>query len=158
MSLPDDFVHRLSRNFSTWQTHLVTHPQSFIGNIEVISSISFFWEDDYIEKLENNQCKCLWCNVKFQGIHATRALAHLIEAIRMHIKRCIVSDYQDYLSRYKELQQIKVNKKWLLPYHTWLVPAQDVHFFCTHSHLSAPQNCASISQPIFSLFSHLKTH
>ena len=33
-----------------------------------------------------------------------------------------------------------------------LVPAQDVHFFYTRSHKSALQNCALISQPIFSLF------
>ena len=37
-----------------------------------------------------------------------------------------------------------------------LVPAQDIHFFYTRSHLSALQNCALISQPIFSLLPHLK--
>ena len=38
-----------------------------------------------------------------------------------------------------------------------LVPAQDVPFFYTRSHLSALQSCAFIFQPIFSLFSHLNS-
>ena len=37
-----------------------------------------------------------------------------------------------------------------------LVPAQDVHFFYTRSHLSTLQNCALILSKNFSLFSHLK--
>ena len=41
-------------------------------------------------------------------------------------------------------------------YQFGLVPAQDVHFFYTRSHLSALQDCALIFQAIFSLFSHLK--
>ena len=36
------------------------------------------------------------------------------------------------------------------------VPAQDVHFFYTYSHLSALQNCALIFSTNFSLFLHLK--
>ena len=70
-------------------------------NIEVLSSISYIWEDDRIEKLENNQWKCLWCIVKFQCTNATKALAHVIGEKNMHIKRCRASIDQDYLSRYK---------------------------------------------------------
>ena len=84
------------------------------GNIEVLSSISYIWEDDRIEKLKNNQWKCLWCNVKFQGINATKALSHVIGTKYMHIKRCTYSVYQAYLSRYKELKQLKSSKKVLL--------------------------------------------
>ena len=84
------------------------------GNISVLSSISSNWEDEYIEKLEDNRWKCLWCDVKFKGINVTKALAHVIGTKSMHIKRCTDSIYQAYLSRYKELQQIKYAKKGLL--------------------------------------------
>ena len=35
--------------------HLFSRGPSHLGNMEVLSSISFIWEDDCIEKLENNQ-------------------------------------------------------------------------------------------------------
>ena len=69
-------------------------------NIEVLCSTSSLWEYDHIDKLENNQWKCLWCNVKFQGINATKALARVIGTKYMHIKRCIASIDQAYLSIY----------------------------------------------------------
>ena len=47
-------------------------------NIAFLSSISSIWEDDHIEKLEDNQWKCLWCDVKCQGINATKSLDHVI--------------------------------------------------------------------------------
>ena len=74
------------------------------GNIAVLSSIKSIWEDEHIEKLEDNQCKCLWCDVTFQVINATKALAHVIGTKSMHINRCTDSIDQAYLSRYKELQ------------------------------------------------------
>ena len=67
------------------------------GNIAVLSSISSIWEDEHIEKLENNQWKCLWHDVKFQGISEKKALAHVIGTKCMHIKRCTASINQDYL-------------------------------------------------------------
>ena len=48
------------------------------GNIVVITSIKSIREDDYIEKLEDNQWKFLWCDVTVQGINAKKALAHVI--------------------------------------------------------------------------------
>ena len=83
-------------------------------NIVVLSSISSIWEDKHTEKLEDNQWKCLWWDVKFQGINSTKALARVIGTKIMHIKRCTASIYQDYLSRYKELQKVKASKKGLL--------------------------------------------
>ena len=83
----------------------------YSGNIEFISSISSIWEGYHIEKLDNNQWKGLWCNVKFQGINATKYLAHVIGNKFMHIKRYRSSIDKSYLSRYKELQQIKSAKK-----------------------------------------------
>ena len=80
----------------------------------VLSSISSIWVDDHIEKLENNKWKCLWCDVKFQGINATEALARDIGTKHIHIKICTASIDKAYLSRYKELQKIKSAKKGLL--------------------------------------------
>ena len=84
------------------------------GNIEVLSSISSIWEDDRIEKLGNNHWKCLWCNVKFQGINTTEALSPVIGTKCMHINKCITSIDQAYLSKYKELQKTKAANKGLL--------------------------------------------
>ena len=74
------------------------------GNIAVLSYISSIWEDKNIEKLKDNQWECLWCNVKFQGINSTKALAHVIGTKSMNIKICTASIDKAYLSRYKELQ------------------------------------------------------
>ena len=93
---------------------LFSRKPSNSGNIAVLSSISSIWEDEHIEKLEDNQWKCLWCYVKFQGINATKSLAHVNGTKSMHIKRCTASIDQYHLSRYKELQQIKAAKKGFL--------------------------------------------
>ena len=73
--------------------------------------MSSIWEDKHIENVEDNQWKCLWYDIKFQGINEKKALAHVIRTKSMHIKICTASTDQDYLSRYKELQQIKAAKK-----------------------------------------------
>ena len=83
-------------------------------NIVVLTSIKSIWDDEHIEKLEDNKWKCLWCDFTFQGLNATKALAHVIGIKSMHIKRCTASIDKAHLSRYKELQQIKVAKKGLL--------------------------------------------
>ena len=82
--------------------------------IAVLTSIKSIWDDDQIEKLEDNHWNCLWCDVTFQGINATKDIAHVIGTKSMHIKRCTASIYQAHISRYKELQQIKAAKKGLL--------------------------------------------
>ena len=66
--------------------HLFSWKQSHIGNIEVLSYISYIWEYELIERLENNQWKCLWCNIIFQGINATKALDNAIRTTFMHIQ------------------------------------------------------------------------
>ena len=87
-------------------------------NIAVLTSIKSIWDDDHIENLEDNQCKCLWCDFTFRGINTTKALAHVIGTKCMHIKRCTASIDQAHISRYKELQQIKAAKKGLLNYYS----------------------------------------
>ena len=104
------------------------------GNIAVLISIKSIWEDKHIEKLEDNEWKFLWCDVTFQGINATKALAHVIGTKSVHIKRCTASNDQAYLSRYKELHKIKAAKKGLLnnysqkmislPYHAYRISHQ----------------------------------
>ena len=128
MSLPDNFFRHLSSNFSDMvdpsgnspsRYYLIFIPKpSKSGNIEVLSSISSIWEDDHIEKPENNQWKCLWCDVKFQVINATKDLFHVIGTKCMHINRFTASIDKSYLSRYKELQKIKAAKKGLLNYYS----------------------------------------
>ena len=86
---------------------LFSRKPSNSGNIAVIISISSIWEDEHIEKLEDNQWKCLWCDVKFQGINAIKYLARVIVTKSMHIKISTASIDQACLSRYKELQKIK---------------------------------------------------
>ena len=97
---------------------LFVRKSSNSGNIAVLTSIKSICEDDHIEKLEDNQWKCLWCDVTFQGINATKALDHVIGTKIMHIKRCKASIDQAHLSRYKKLQKIKAAKKDLLKYYS----------------------------------------
>ena len=93
--------------------NLFSQKPLYVGNIKVLIFISSIWVDDHIGWLENNQWKWLWCNVRFQGISAIKALAHLIGTKCMHINRSRNSTNQDHLSRYKDLQKIKATKKCL---------------------------------------------
>ena len=80
--------------------HLIlSRKPSDSDNIAVLSYIKSFWEDKHIKKLEDNQWKCLWCDVKFQGINAKKSIAHVIGTKSMHIKRCKASMDKDYLLR-----------------------------------------------------------
>ena len=78
---------------------LFSHKPSKSGNISVLSYISSIWEEEHIEKLEDNQWKCLWCDVKFQVINATKSLAHVIGTECININRCTASIDKVYLSR-----------------------------------------------------------
>ena len=80
-----------------------SHKPSKSGNIAVPSSISSIWEDYQIEKLKNNQWKRLWCDFKFQGINATKAIASVIKTKCMHINGYTASIDQAYLLRYNKL-------------------------------------------------------
>ena len=73
------------------------HKPSNSGNIALLSSIKSIWEHKHIEKLKDKQWKCLWCDVKFQGINATKDLARFIGNKSMHINRCTASINQAYL-------------------------------------------------------------
>ena len=58
------------------------------GNKKVIIYTTSIWEDEHIHGLENNQWKCLWCNVIFHVINDTKALAHVIRTRGIHINSC----------------------------------------------------------------------
>ena len=122
MSLPDNFVHHLPSNFSTWQTHLVTHPQSII----------WFSVGNHITQAIL-RLSVLYHPFGKTTINATKYLPRVIGTKCMHIKRCTASINQAYVSRYKELKEIKASKnvllndysqKWSLPYHTYRMSLQ----------------------------------
>ena len=74
-------------------------------------SISYIWDDDCIQRLDENNCQCLWFNKTFQGINAAKDLDHLLGGKVMNIKSCYVAMYKSYLTRYQELQNFKVDMK-----------------------------------------------
>ena len=82
--------------------HLFIRKPYNTGNTKVIRSNYSIWEYDNIERLENNQWKCLWCNIIFQGNNVTKALAHVIGTKLVHIKLFLSSIYQAHLSKYKD--------------------------------------------------------
>ena len=43
--------------------------------LDIILSI---WDDDHSKRLDEKNWQCLWCNQTFQGINATKALAHVL--------------------------------------------------------------------------------
>ena len=56
-----------------------------------LNLISSIWDDDYIWRLDEKNWQCLWCDQTFQGINATKALAHVLGKKGMHIKSCYVA-------------------------------------------------------------------
>ena len=56
----------------------------------------------------------LWCNQTFQGINATKALAHVLGKKGMHIKSCYVAKDKSHTTRYQELHNYKQARKGVL--------------------------------------------
>ena len=79
--------------------------------LDLISSI---WDDDHIRRLYEKNWQCLWCNQTFQGINATKALAHVLGKKGMYIKSCYVAKDKDHTTRYQELQNYKHASKGVL--------------------------------------------
>ena len=50
--------------------------------------ISSIWDDDCINRLDENNWQCLWRSKTFQGINATNYLAQVLGKRGMHIKSC----------------------------------------------------------------------
>ena len=66
--------------------------------LDLISSI---WDDDHIWRLDEKNWQCLRCNQSFQGIIATKALAHVLGKKGMHIKCCYVPKDKYHITRYQ---------------------------------------------------------
>ena len=45
--------------------------QTSLPNIDVI------WQDEFIEKMDSNKWRCVWCKQTFKGTNATKALMHV---------------------------------------------------------------------------------
>ena len=58
--------------------------------------------------------QCLWWNQCFQGINATKALAHVLGKKGMHIQSCYVAKDNDHTTRYEELQYYKQTREGVL--------------------------------------------
>ena len=110
---------------STSQYHLLfSLKTSQSGNIDVLSSISYIWEEDRIEKLKNYQWKCLWCNVKFQCINATKNLSHVNGTKCMNIKIC--TDSNGNLFSWSHFPA-NVRQLWIYLLHQISLPYNYVH-------------------------------
>ena len=62
--------------------------------------ISFILDDDRIQRLDENNWQCLWCNEKFQGNNASKDLAHVLGKRGMNIKSCYASMEKYHITRY----------------------------------------------------------
>ena len=62
-----------------------------------------------MEKINDNRWKYLWCGVTFQGINASKALAHVLGVRSVYVKILNEAIDKSYLSRYKDIQNYKAN-------------------------------------------------
>ena len=72
--------------------------------IDLISSI---WYDDHIRRPDEKNRQCLWCNQSYQGINATKDLAHILGEKGMSIKSFYVSKEISHATIHQELQHYK---------------------------------------------------
>ena len=66
------FMYDPSSNSSSEIHHLFHKKYSYSRIDVVIHFIYSVWLDDHIEKIDNNEWKCLWCGKTFQGINSTK--------------------------------------------------------------------------------------
>ena len=69
--------------------------------------ISSIWDDDNILRLDENNWQCLQCTKVFQGINATKALAHVLGKKGAHIKRFYFPKEKAHITRFPELHHFK---------------------------------------------------
>ena len=68
---------------------------SYSGINNTLNFISSIWDDDCIVRLDDNKWKCLWRDIKFQGINATNALDNVLLTRGMCINSFLVAIYKD---------------------------------------------------------------
>ena len=77
-----------SRESSPNFHHMFLQPESSPIINHMLNLISSIWEDDCIDKIDNNQCKCLWCGITFQVINYTKDMARVLGIMGINIKCC----------------------------------------------------------------------
>ena len=101
------------QSYSTF--HLLLNKEKTSAKTETkLDFIPSIWDDYHILRLDEKNWQCLWCNATFQGINATKALAHVLRNKGMHIKSCYVAKYKAHITRYQELQNYKQTRKGVL--------------------------------------------
>ena len=81
-----------SASQSSLKFHLIFNNEKTCAETETkLDFISSIWDDDHILRLDENNWQCLWCTKVFQGINATKSLAHVQGKKGMHIKSCYVA-------------------------------------------------------------------
>ena len=73
--------------------------------------ISYIWDDDCIQRLDENKWQCFWCNNIFQVINATKVLDRVLVTKGVYIKSCYASMDKYPLTIYQELQHFKAARK-----------------------------------------------
>ena len=88
------------------KTYHMFHESDLYPRTEVmLNFISSIWEDDRIEKLENNQWNCFWFVIPFREINDTKALDGVIGIRGMHIKSYNDAIDKSNISIYKDLHK-----------------------------------------------------
>ena len=84
---------------------------------DTLNFISSIWEDDCIEKLDNNQWECLWCDITIHIINSTKDLSRVLGISGMHIKSFspAIEKYHWYI--YKDIWKQKAYKKIVINDH-----------------------------------------
>lgn len=78
--------------------------------------IKAIWDDEYIERCNVDDTpgwKCLWCQDKFKGVNATKALAHVSKAkdLGQNVRMCKSTIAENYKKRYKDMASALANKR-----------------------------------------------
>ena len=77
----------ISQSLSTFHL-LFNREKKREGTENKLDFISSIWDDDHILRLDEKNWQYLWCNIIFQGIKGTKALADVLGKKGMHIKSC----------------------------------------------------------------------
>ena len=69
------------------------------------------WDDDCIERLDENNQKCIWCDNTFQVINNTNDLSHVLGTKGVYTKSCFAAIGTYHPTRYQYLKHLKAARK-----------------------------------------------
>ena len=132
-----------SQSSSTF--HLLFNKEKTGAETETnLDFISYIWDDDHILRLDEKNWQWLWCNTSFQGINATKDLAHVLGKKGIHIKSCYVPKEKSHIPRYQELQHYKQTRKGVLFYYSENIKASITSIQnMSSSFIESTINCSS---------------